>query len=141
MRSTNDTLEFGRPPAWAYPTIGSLHDTNTPLPQWIRVVVLGRVNRCIDIDEMLTLNDDEQTHKQIVEAALIQAGDYDIEDFVEERVTIVDGRANVVGYIVWEERINEAVHTWSDDSDEDILDSFVRNRLNLYGDYELTLRR
>ena len=121
-----ETLEFGKPPAWAYPTVGGLQAIGTPLPEQIRVLVHGRADQRIDIDETLLLDEDE-TKKQIVEAAISQAGSYDVDDFVESFVTIAHGRAHVVGYILMEERISEYLDAWNDETDEEILESFVVN--------------
>jgi hypothetical protein len=62
-----------------------------------------------------------------VEAAISQAGSYDVDDFVESFVTIAHGRAHVVGYILMEERISEYLDAWNDETDEEILESFVVN--------------
>lgn len=130
-----ETLEFGLPPSWAYPTIGALRDVGTPLPERIRVRIDGRANRRIDIDESLLIND-EDTKNEIIETAISRAGSYDVGDFVEKYVLIQDGRAHVVGYILLEERITKTIEVWSDDSDEDILDSFM----DTY-DFDLSLQR
>jgi len=142
MMMMTDTLQFGQPKAWAYPTVGMLQATGTPLPEQIRVLVYGRLDHRIAIDETLLINEDE-TKNDLVVAALAQAGDYNIEDFVETYVTIADGRANVVGYVLTEERITEHITAWSDDTDEEILDAFIVEHVIVqdYGDFDLYLQR
>ena len=135
-------IQFGKPPEWAYPTIGMLQDTGTPLPHWITVRIAGRASDRIDIDETLLMNEDE-TRTQIIEAALAQAGDYDSNDFVLTCIDIdQDGRTNVVGYVVREHRIDENFDAWSDEEDEPILDRFIIAKfLDSYDDYDLYLTR
>lgn len=135
-----ETLQFGQPPSWAYPTIGSLQATGTPLPEQVRVMVYGRADQRIDIDETLMISD-KQTKNEMVVAALIKAGDYNIEDFVETYVTIADGRAHVVGYVIREEHIREKLDAWSDDIDDDILESFIVDRGLDYANYDLSIQR
>lgn len=135
-----DTLQFGQPKAWAYPTVGMLQATGTPLPERIRVLISGRANQRIDIDETIGF-DDEETRNQIIQAALIQAGDHDIEDFVETFVVLADGRAHVVGYVLKECHIREHIDAWSDDDDEDLLDAYIVDHGMEYADYDLSLQR
>lgn len=139
----DDKLTFGFPPRWAYPTLGMLWATGTPLPQRITVRISGRASIRVAIDEDIDLSDEEMTQSEIITAALIKAGDYDIEDFVQDFVVVESGRANVVGRVMLEDRISENVMAWDDETDEEILEWYVANSgLDMDAeDFDLSLKR
>ena len=134
-------IQFGKPPEWAYPTIGMLQDTGVTLPYWITVRIAGQASDRIDIDESVILDEDD-TRTGMIEAALSQAGDYTSDDFVLTYIEILDNRANVVGYVAREHYIDETFDAWSDEEDESILDRFIiAKNVDSYDDYDLSLTR